>query len=249
MADEGHQFHVAAPPGRVLDRAEAYLRGAGAVSPSLRGEVQRVEDRIAVRHGRVETTVAVRAAPDGSRVEVRRSGQGPLAGMRHWLIGLGLTGFLVVWAFAVLERRASSLLPPLVTITLFLAGLAALIAVLYVVDAGLERRSRGLVLGLEAALDGRPLEVLRAQVAALDRSVAVANGLLFYFAALFVELLVFIVLLRGSVREAIDAALAIEVMRVGFLLPLLPAGLYGVVFWWVQRRVHGRRLAGVVGVP
>lgn len=240
--DLEQSFTVQRSPHDAMEAAAAYLEGAGTVSARMRGRLERYGDELVVHHGRIRTTVSAQPTDRGTRMEVRRAGPEPLAETRGWLYGLGLGGFLVAWALSWYNERAQSALPPLVTITFFFLGLLAVVVGLYVMDRSLERRSRSLVLSLEDAVRGDPLLVLQREVTALQRSAALANALLFYCAALVVELLVFVVLLSDEVRPAIDEAVTLDVMRWGFTLPIAPAVAFGLVLWGVQARVHQARL-------
>lgn len=244
----GQVFEVPRSPSEALDAAAAYLEGAGRVAPGLEGRMERFGDRIAVHHGSVRTTV--RAVPveehGGSRVEVLRRGRAPLEDTRRWLVLLGLGGFLVAWALTVYNERAAQALPPLVTMAVFFLAVVAAIAVLFVADRSLERRSLSLMRSLEDAMRGDPVAVLRREVDALERSSAMAGGLLFYCAALLVEFLVFVVVLSDGVRQGIDEAAALGSMRFGFLIPVAPALAFGLASFWVLNRLHGRRLDELV---
>jgi len=243
--DLHQRFTVEAAPTAVLDRAQTYLEAAGSVSPALRGRLERFGDSLAVHHGRIRTTVSARATGQGARVEVFRVGRAPFEATRKWLYGVGLAGFLIAWALAVYNQRAEAALGPLVTITLFLLGLVALAVVLYVVDNSLERRSRSLVASVEDAVRGDPFLVLRSQIEALERSSSLVGALLFYFASLLAEFLVFVLLFSEGVAEGIDRAVTLGFMRAGFLLPLVPALLFGVGWFMVSRRMHRGRFEDV----
>lgn len=245
VAQPGQVFEVSRSPSEALDAAEAYLDGAGLVAPSLQGGMERFGDRIAVHHGRIKTTVRAVAEGAGSRVEVVRRGQAPLEDTRRWLVVLGLGGFLVAWALTIYNDRTAGLLSPMVTMTVFFLAVVAAIAVLFVADRSLERRSQSLMRSLEDAMRGDPVQVLRREVDALERSGAMANGLLFYCAALLVEFLVFIVVFSDGVRQGIDEAVAVETMRFGFLIPLGPALLFAGIWFVAMNRVHGRRFVSL----
>ncbi len=241
----GQSFQVARLPAEALDAAAAYLEGAGQVAPGLRGRMERLGDRLAVHHGRVRTVVRAFASEDGagSRVEVSRRGQAPLEDTRRWLVLLGLGGFLIAWALTVYNERAAEALSPLVTMSVFFLAVVAAISVLFVADRSLERRSVSLMRSLEDAMKGDPVAVLRREVDALERSSALANGLLFYCAALLAEFLVFVIVLSDGVRDGINEAAALDSMRFGFLIPVLPAVAFALVWFVLANRVHGRRLA------
>lgn len=242
-----HQrFTVPEAPAQALSNAQAFLEGLGHVSPRLGGTLERFGDRLVVHHGPVRTTVAARPGHEGTRVEVLRQGRAPWSGTRRWLVGVGLAAFLSAWALAVFQQRLESALTPLVAITLFLLGLAALAGILFLVDGFLERRGRDLLRSLEDAVRGDPMLVLRREVEADSRSTAGANALLFYFAALLAEAAVFVLLFSDGVRQGIDQALTLRFMRAGSLLPLVPAALFGLLWWVWARRTDARRLQEVL---
>ncbi len=241
---EAHQrFVVEQSPQAALDRAHTYLEGAGTVATQLAGHVERRPKSLVARHGRVDTHVTASLEAAGTVVEVRRHGEAPLENTRQWLIGAGIGGFLIAWALAVFNRRQEEFLDPLVTVTLFFVGMMALVVVLYFVDRSLERRSQSLILGLEDAVRGDPLLVLRREVDALERSSSVANAILFYFACLLVEFIVFAILWTEGIREAIDQVVTLQVMRTGFLLPVVPALAFGLIYRFAARRIHRDRFA------
>ncbi len=127
--------------------------------------------------------------------------------------------------------------------SVFFLAVVAAISVLFVADRSLERRSISLMRSLEDAMRGDPVSVLRREVDALERSGAIANGLLFYCAALLAEFLIFIIVLSDGVRDAINEVAALDSMRFGFLIPVLPALAFAVIWFVAVNRVHGRRLA------
>lgn len=241
--DLEQSYTVERRPHDALDAAEAYLEGAGTVAPGLRGRMERFGDRLAVHHGRIRTTVTAREAPEGTRIDVHRAGEAPLEDTRRWVLALGLGGFVVAWALTFYNERAATALSPLVTLTLFFLGVVAILVVLFVADRSLERRSEALVLSLEEAMRRDPLTVLQREIDALEQSSALANGLIFYCAALLVEFLVFIIVLSDGVREGIDEAAALEALRFGFLIPIAPALLFAFLYWLVVNRAHKDRLA------
>lgn len=241
--DLEQSYTVARSPHDCLDAAEAYLEGAGTVAPGLKGRMERYGDALAVHHGRIRTTVTARETAEGTRIDAQRSGEAPLEDTRRWVLALGLGGLVVAWALTFYNERAATALSPLVTLTLFFLGVVAILVVLFVADRSLERRSESIVLSLEEAMKGDPLLVLRREIDALERSSALANGLIFYCAALLLEFLIFVIVLSEGVREGIDEAAALEALRFGFLIPVAPALLFAFVNWWVANRTHRERLA------
>ena len=235
-------FTVARSPKDVLDAAQTYLDGAGTVSPRLRGRMERFGDALAIHHGRIETRITTSEAPGGTRVEVLRRGQKPLEDTRKWLLLLGLGGFLLAWAVTFYNETQGGALHPLLTIGLFLAALVATASVLYVADRSLERRSEGLVLALQDAVQGDPVTVLRQETRDLERSSATANGLLFYCAGLVISFVIYAILWSPEVVRDIDQAAALTTMRFVFLFPLLPALAFAGIYLTTQRRAHRRRL-------
>ncbi|MGB0653515.1 MAG: hypothetical protein ACPGQL_09980 [Thermoplasmatota archaeon] len=227
-------------PKEAIDAAQTYLEGAGVIATRLAGRVERDGDRLAVHHGRIRTRIEATAAsgrPGASHVQVDRAGAAPLEETRSWLVLLGLVGTVLGWGLAFYNDRNSTFLPPLVTIAVFFAAILAAVTLLYVVDRSLERRSSSLMLSLEDAMRGDPLLVLRREVAALDKQLALVNGLLFYAVALVVEFIVFVALLDNG----IDDAVTLEVMRWGFTLPLVPALLFAGGYYAWSQRLHDRR--------
>lgn len=227
---------------QALDDAETYLVGAGKISPPLAGRLERVGTQLAVHHGRIRTTVTASATPSATHVDLTRVGQAPLEDTRKVILSLGLGGFLLALGLSLYNDRASAGLPPLVTLAVFFVGVVLVLGVLFVADRSLERRSESLVRSLEDAMQGAPLDVLRREIHALERSTALANGLIFYCAALIVEFLIFIIVLSDGIRDGINEVAALDAMRYGLLIPILPALLFaGAYFFWANR-VHGARL-------
>lgn len=241
---EVQSFHTERAREDALDAAEVYLDGAGIVANSLKGRLVRSgDDTLAVHYGRITTRITVEKAHEGSRVRVTRKGQAPLEDTRTWLVGLGLGGFVLAWALAWYNARATEALPPLVMITFFFLALIGVVVALYVVDRSLERRSTSLTRSLEDAMRGDPLLVLQREVDGLERSSSIANGILAYCAMLILEFLIFVILLSDGVRQGIDEAVTLEVMRAGFGLPVVPAVLFGLGWFWATNRLHGERMA------
>ncbi len=234
-------FSTRRSPSQVLDAAEAYLHGAGVVATRLIGDVERRGDRVVARHGRVETNVQASATSDGAQVDIHRHGTAPLQNTRRSLYALGLIGTLIAWGLAWFNQRAGNI-SPLVLVAFFFAALLSAVLVLYVVDRSLEVRSQGLVHGLEDAIRGDPLLVLQREVNALERTSAVVNGMLFYCIALIIEFIVFATLLSDGIRDAIDAATTLEVMRWGFGLPIVPAVLFAVAYFFIANGIHRTRM-------
>lgn len=235
-------FQVDRDADEVLDAAERYLEGAGSVAASLRGRIERQGDALVIQHGRVRTRIGATPRDGGTHVVVSRHGRAPLEDTRVLLFGVGIAGFVLAWALAWYNEKAAEGLSPLVTIALFFTGLLGAVVGLYIVDRSLERRSRSLMESLEDAMRGDPYVVLEREVAGLDRTAAVADGLLFYCVSLVVEFIIFVILLSEGVRGAIDQAVTLEVMRWGFGLPVLPAALFGAVYYVGTRRAHEARL-------
>ncbi len=244
MEDALHQtFTVERSAHDVLDDAAQYLEGAGVIAPKLRGTLERYGDALAIHHGRIETRITAQEAPGGTRVDVTRHGQAPLEETRRWILGLGLGGFLLAWAVTFYNEAQGGALHPLWTITLFLVGLVATVAVLYVADKSLESRSEGLILSLEDAVRGKPEIVLHREIDALERSSALANGFLFYCGSLLVAFFVYAIVFSDGVRAAIDAEAALTTMRFVFLFPIVPAALFSWAYFAYQNKVHRERMA------
>ncbi len=242
--DEGpdweQTFTVERSPHDALDAAEVYLNGAGIVAGGLRGNLERSGDSLIVHHGRVATRVSatpVAGAAGRTRMAVHRTGSVPLEDTRGWLGFMALAATVLGWGLAAYNRRNPEFLSPMVTISLFFAAILAVIIAVYVVDRSMERRSRGLVMSLEDAIRGDPFLVLRREVDALEKQMSLANGLLFYALALAAEFVVFTTLLGYGV----DDAVTLEVMRWGFTLPILPAVLFGGLYFLVVNRLHQQR--------
>ncbi len=239
-------FEVDRQPATVLDAAEVYLDGAGLVSRGLQGQLERAGDAIVVHHGRIETRItATPTTGGGSQVDIRRAGRAPLEETRMWAYTMGLVGTILAWVLAIYSDRNDAPLPPLASITIFFLGLMAAIAVLYVVDRSLERRSQSLVLSLEEAIREDPMRVLRREVDGLERASSLVNSLLFYAVSILFLFLLFMVLMSDGIREGINEAVTLDVMRSGFLLPLAPAALFGLGYFAWTNRVHGQRLLEV----
>lgn len=238
-----HQvFTVQRAPGDALDDATTYLDGVGFVAPALRGRVERFGDHLAVHHGRIETRIRVEATPNGAKVEVTRKGQAPLEDTRRWMLVLGLGGFLLAWGVTFFNERGGGL-HPMMVVGLFLVGLVLTVAVLFVADRSLERRSEAIVLAVEEAMRGQPRDVLAVQVQDFDRSTSLANGFLFYCAGLVVAFFAYAIVFSDGVRAAIDVDAALTTMQFVFLFPLLPALIFAAIHYQVQRRGHMARLA------
>ncbi|MGB1586976.1 MAG: hypothetical protein ACPHID_08050 [Thermoplasmatota archaeon] len=238
-----HQvFSLPRPAGDALDDATTYLQGVGFVAPKLRGRVERFGDSLAVHHGRIETRIRVESEGDASRVEVTRKGQAPLEDTRRWMLVLGLGGFLLAWGVTFFNERGAGLHPMLV-IGLFLVGLVLTVAVLFVADRSMERRSEAIVLALEDAMHGNPREVLDVQILEFDRSTSLANGFIFYCAGLVVAFFAYAVVFSDGIRAAIDVDAALTTMQFVFLFPILPALAFAGIYYLFQRRGHQARLA------
>lgn len=235
-------FSVDRPPGAALDAASVYLEGAGLVSPGLAGAIERDGDSLVVHHGRLRTRIEAVREGASTTVHVTRTGRAPLEASRNWLYVMGLLGTLLAWGLAVYNDRSLDPFNPLVTLAIFFAALIAAVVVLYVVDRSMERRVRHLMGSLEDAVRGDPVLVLAREVAGLERQAALVNALLFYCAAIVVEFLVFAILLSDGVRAAIDEAATLRAMRTGFLIPVVPAALFGALYLTAIRRLHRTRL-------
>ncbi len=234
-------FTVDRDPEAAIAAAEVYLHGAGAVNPSLQGRMERFGTELAVHHGRIRTTITATETSAATRVEVRRMGQAPLEETRRWLYAVGLGGFLVALGLTLYNDRAAQALPPLATLAIFFLAVVLVLAVLFVADRSLERRSESIVMSIEDAMRGDPLAVLQREVDALERSSSLANGLIFYCAALLVEFLVFVIVLSDGIRDAIDEVAALNTLRFGLLIPIAPALLFaGIYFLWANR-IHNDR--------
>ena len=212
------------------------------MAAALRGRSVRQGDELVVHYGRITTHVNVQEEPAGSRVTVTRRGRGPLEETRRWVFGLGLAGFLLAWGLSWYNSRVTEFLSPLVTITLFFLGIFATVVGLYVIDRSLERRSASLCRSLEDAMQGDPILVLQREVDGLERNTAIANGVLFYCAGLLVQFIVYLIVFSGGVRDRIDEAAALDAMKGVFGIPLVPAILFGVIWFAVANRHHARRL-------
>lgn len=236
-------FRTARSASDALDATEAYLDGAGTVTAALRGRLVRTGNDLVVHYGRVTTHVNVRAVGNGSEVHIARRGRAPLEETRRWLFGLGIIGFVLAWGLAWYNAGAQDALSPLVTITLFFLGIVATVIGLYVIDLSLERRSASLLHSLEDAVKGDALLVLQREVDGLERSSSVANAILFYCVSLLVEFLVFVILLGDAdIRDNINEAVTLDVMRAVFALPVVPAILFGLVWFFAANRLHGERI-------
>ncbi len=226
-------------PHDALDAAQVYLEGAGTVTPALQGSLERTGDALVVHHGRVTTRIRATEHASGTRLEVVRRGRVPLEDTRRWLFGLGIGGFLVGWGLAWYNSQAQDALPPLVTMTLFFVAIFAAIVMLYVIDRSLEKRSGSLVGSLKDAMQGDPLLVLRREVDGLERSSAIANGVLAYCVFLIIEFIAFSVTL--GVGTAFDRAVALELMPASFGLPVIPAVAFGALYFVYSNRKHNGR--------
>lgn len=241
--DEGVQsFHTQRSPEQALEAAEEYLEGAGILAASLQGRFVRAGDELVVHHGRITTTISARADARGSAVKLVRQGKAPLEETRGWVFGLGLAGFVLAWGLAWYNARANDALSPLVTITLYFLGLVAVIVGLYVFDRSLERRGASLMRSLEDAMQGDPLLVLKREVDGLERSSGIANAVLFYCASIILEFLVFVLILADDgIRAGIDEAVTLDVMKAVAAIPIVPAILFGLVWYFVSGRIHRER--------
>lgn len=235
-------FQVAKPAVSALADAKTYLSGAGDVAPGLKGSLLEDGDGIVVHHGRVQTRISALDTDDGADVRVERSGTAPLAETRTWVFAAGIIGFVLAWGLAWYNANNGGL-APLVTISLFFLAMTAVVTVLYVVDRSLETRGASLCRSLQDAMEGNPETILRREIDALERTSSIANGVLFYCASLIVEFLVFVVLLSEGIREGIDEAVTFEVMKAGFGIPLIPAVLFGLGWFYYTNRVHKDRFA------
>lgn len=233
-------FQTERTPAQALDAAEAYLEGAGVVATPLQGRLERTGNGLVVHHGRITTTILAKRESGGSRVEVSRGGRAPLEDTRKWLFAIGIGGFLLGWGLAWYNSRAQDALPPLVTMTLFFLGLIGFIVLLFVVDRSLEHRSASIIRSLEDAVQGDPLLVLQREIDGLERSSAIANSVLFYCVALVVEFIAFAITL--GVGTTVDRAIALEIMPASFGLPIIPAVLFGVIWFFSVNRIHETRM-------
>lgn len=239
-----HQvFSVPKAPDVCLNAAAAYLEGAGRVTPKLAGRLERFGDSLAVHHGRIVTRVQTEANQTGTRVEITRRGQRPLENTRRWLLLLGLGGFLLAWGLTFFQESRTTGLSPVLTMMLFLGALVATVAVLFVADRSLERRSEGLVLALEDAMKGDPHAVLRREIDLLERGTALGSGFLFYCAGLVASFIIYAILWSPEIVRDIDQAVALTTMRFVFLFPIVPALLFALGHFLWQNRVHARALA------
>ncbi len=234
-------FHTDRDPHAALDAAQVYLEGAGVVAPPLQGHLERQGDALVVHYGRVTTHIRARKASGGSELEVARRGRGPLEETRRWVFGLGIGGFFLGWGLSWYNSRSQDALPPLVTMTLFFMGILGAIIGLYVIDRSLESRSQSLIGSLRDAMQGDPFLVLQREVDGLERSSSIANGILFYCAALVVEFIAFAVTL--GVGDAVDRAVATDLMPASFGLPIIPAVTFGLIWFAVTNRRHKERMA------
>jgi hypothetical protein len=244
-ADTLHQAFTSRHDAKtVLDRAASYLDGIGFVAPPLRGRMERFGDALAIHHGRIETRITTRPAAigAGTRVEIHRHGRPPLADTRRSLLAMGLGGFLLAWLLTFYNERQGGVLHPLVMITLYLLGLVATVAVLYVADRSLERRSATLVLAVEDAVEGDPTLVLRREMDGLDWSGSLANGFLFYCAGLVASFIAYAIVFSPDVVRDIDRAVAVATMRFAFLFPILPALLFTAIYYRMVNRRHHERI-------
>lgn len=237
-------FQVARAPKDALRAAKRYLQAAGDVAPGLKGELIDDQEGLVIHHGRIRTRVNVAKDPQGSAVSVERVGTVPLAETRTWIFIAGIVGFVLAWALAWYNSGGGGL-SPLVTISFFFLGMTALVAVLYVVDRSLEHRGVSLCRSLEDAMRGDPMQVVHREIDALERTSSIANAVLFYCASLIVEFFIYVILLSDGIREGIDEAVALETMRAGFAIPLLPAILFGLGWFWYTNRVHRDRFAAM----
>ncbi len=241
MPEDGNlqSFTTHRGPHEALDAAQVYLEGAGTVAPKLQGQLERAGDALVVHYGRITTRIHAHKHASGTRLDVVRRGRVPLEETRRWLFGLGLGGFFLGWGLAWYNSRAQDALPPLVTMTLFFLAIFGVIVMLYVIDRSLEKRSGSLVRSLKDAMQGDPLLVLQREVDGLERSSAIANAVLAYCVFLIVEFIAFAVTL--GVGTAVDRAVALQVMPASFGLPVVPAAIFGAVYFWLSNRQHRTR--------
>lgn len=243
--DMAQSFTVDRDPEAAIAAAQAYLEGVGTISPSLQGRMERFGTKLAVHHGRIRTTISATETSAATRIEVRRSGQAPLEETRRWLYAVGLGGFLVAVGLTLYNEKAASALPPLATMALFFLAVVLVLAVLFVADRSLERRSESIVMSIEDAIKGDPVAVLHREIDALERSSSLANGLIFYCGALLLEFLVFVIVLSDGIRQAIDEVAALNTLRFGLLIPIAPALVFaGINFVWANR-IHNDRFAHI----
>ncbi len=238
-------FVVPLTADEALDRAEEYLDGAGRVTPAFQGRMDRFGKSIAVHHGRIETRITAKETSASTRIDVHRVGQAPLEDTRKWLYAVGLGGFLIAIGLTMYNERATNALPPLLTVAIFLLAVVLVLAVLFVADRSLERRSESLLLSLEDAMRGDPIGVLRREIDALERSSSLANGLIFYCASLILEFLIFVIVLSDGVRDGINEAAALDALRFGLLIPIAPALLFAGVLFVLSNRRHEARFARI----
>lgn len=239
--DAVQSFRIDRDPHDALDAAEVYLEGAGVVAPPLQGRLERKGDSLAVHYGRVTTHIQARPHGDGSELEVVRRGRGPLEETRRWVFALGIGGFLLGWGLSWYNSRAQQFLPPMVTMTLFFLGILGAIVLLYVIDRSLESRSQSLIGSLQEAMRGDPFLVLKREIDGLERSSAIANGILFYCASLVIEFIAFAITL--GVGTAVDRTVAADVMPASFGIPVIPAVLFGLIYFAAMNRRHRERFA------
>lgn len=237
-------FRTTRSPNAALDAAEAYLEGAGVVAAPLRGRMVRTGDDLVVHYGRIVTNISAHQAANGADVHIARRGRYPLEDTRRWVFGLGILGFALAWGLAWYNADAERALSPLVTITFFFMGIIATVVGLYVIDRSLERRGGEVLRSLEDAIKGDPLLVLQREVDGLERSSSVANAILFYCVGLFIEFIVFLILVsEKSIWETIDQDLTLAFMRAVFGLPIVPAVLFGLIWFAASNRLHNQRMA------
>ncbi len=242
----GQSFMVDRAPDDAIDAAEAYLQGAGHVTPAWQGRMERLGGSLAVHHGRIRTTITAQPTSAATRVHVTREGQAPLEDTRQWLYALGLGGFLMALGLTWYNDRAANALPPLFTIAIFLVAVVLVLAVLFVADRSLERRSESIVMSIEDAMKGDPLSTLQREIDALEKSSSLANGLVFYCAVLIVEFLIFVIVMSDGIREGINEAAALDALRFGLLIPIAPALLFaGAYFLWTNKQ-HADRFRTLV---
>lgn len=237
---QSRTFKSARSPAKVLDAAEVYLEGAGIVATPLQGRMERTGNGLVVHYGRITTTINARRTETGSEVELVRSGRAPLEDTRRWLFAVGIGGFLLGWGLAWYNSRAQEALPPLVTMTLFFLGLMAFIVLLFVVDRSLEKRSTSIVDSLEDAVNGDALLVLQREIDGLERSSSIANGVIFYCVSLVAEFIAFAI--TFGVGTAVDKANALDVMPASFGIPVIPAVIFGLIWWAAINRTHSIRM-------
>jgi hypothetical protein len=238
---ESQSFHLDVSSEDALAAASKYLTAAGQVAPGLQGDLQVKSDHLVIHYGRVRTRIATEDAPGGCNVTIERDGAPPLEGTRTWVFVSGIIGFVMAWALAWYNSGGGGL-SAFVTISLFFLGMTALVSVLYLVDRSLEQRGVSLCRSLEDGMRGDPNTIVRREIDALERTSSMANGVLFYCASLIIEFFAFIIVWSDGVRDGINEAVTLDVMKAGFAMPIAPAILFGFAWFWYVNRVHRERL-------